>query len=76
MAQEAFMMWDGIQASWKQLRDKFALGSFRLSDTDRERLDVIGTEIWRVGQRDDLRPAAFHPDQRERRSEFSLHIGC
>jgi hypothetical protein len=76
MAQEAFMMWNGIVASWKQLKDKFALRSFRFFGSDREHFDVTGTEIWRIGQRDDLRPSAFHPDERARRSEFSLHIGC
>jgi hypothetical protein len=70
MAQEAFMKWRRIEASWVELKDKFALWPFRLSKDDR------GAEMSRVSQSDDSQPAAFHPDDRGRRSEFSLHIGC
>ena len=76
MAQEAFMKWSRIEASWVQLKDKFALWPFRLSDDDRESFGLIGAEISRISQTDDSQPPAFHPDDRGRRSEFSLHIGC
>ena len=76
MAQEAFMLWTLIEASWKQLKDKFAFWPFRLSDDDSEGFGLIGAEISRVSQSDESQPAAFHPDDRGRRSEFSLHIGC
>ena len=75
MAQEAIMKWSQIEASWKQLKDKFAFWPFRLSGDDSESFHLIGPEISRVGQSDELPPAAFHPDDRGRGSEFSLHIG-
>ncbi len=76
MAQEAIMKWSQIEASWMQLKDKFAFWPFRLSDDDSESFGLIGVEISRVSQSDEPQPAAFHPDDRGRRSEFSLHIGC
>ncbi|MGO9400936.1 MAG: hypothetical protein ACLP19_24295 [Xanthobacteraceae bacterium] len=76
MAQEAILKWSRIEASWKQLKDKFAFRPFRLPDDDSESFGLIGAEISRVGQSDELQPPAFHPDDRGRGSEFSLHIGC
>ena len=76
MAQEAFMKWNRIEASWKQLKDTFAFRSFGLSDDVSQRLDFIGGEISSVGEGDESHPAAFRPDDREMRNEFSLHIGC
>ncbi|RBP18350.1 hypothetical protein DFR50_101295 [Roseiarcus fermentans] len=70
------MMWKAIEASWKRFRTAFALTSFGAPDSDRAGLDVVGTDLWRVGQRDDTQPEAYHPDERARRSEFSQHIGC
>jgi hypothetical protein len=32
MAQEAFMNWDQIQVSWKQLKEKFVFQWFRVTD--------------------------------------------
>lgn len=75
-AQEAFMMWAQIEASWTQLKDKFALMPFRLSADGYESLDPIRAERSRVGQSDELQPATFRPDERGMRSAFSLHIGC
>jgi len=76
MAQEAIMNWHRIEASWKNLKDKFAFRPFRSPDDDRESSGLTGAEISRVGQSDELQPAPFHPDDRGRGSEFSLHIGC
>ncbi len=76
MAQEAIMKWSQIEASWMLLKDKFSFWPFRLSDDDSESFGLIGVEISRVSQSDEPQPAAFHPDDRGRRSEFSLHIGC
>ena len=59
-----------------QLKDKFAFWSFRLSHDDSESFGLIGAEISRVSQSDESHRTAFHPDERGRRSEFSLHIGC
>lgn len=69
------MIWYGFAARWKRLGETFVLRSSRSSGSDRARLDVIGTDTGRVGQSDGLPPAAFRPDERARRSEFSLHIG-
>ena len=75
MAQEAFMKWDQIQVSWKQLKEKFVLQWFRVTDDYGKSLELIGAEMsW--DDRSDAQPAAFHPDDRGKRSEFSLHIGC
>ena len=75
MAQEAFMNWDQIQVSWKQLKEKFVLQWFRVTDDNGKSLELIGAEMsW--DDRSDAQSAAFHPDDRGKRSEFSLHIGC
>ncbi len=73
-AQEAFMNWDQIQASWKQLKEKFVLQWFRVTDDNGKGLQLIGAEMSR-DDRSVTQPAAFRPDDREKRSEFSLHIG-
>ncbi len=74
MAQEAFMNWDQIQVSWKQLKQKFVFQWFRTTG-DGNRVELIGAEMSRDSQSDE-QPTAFHPDDRNKRSEFSLHIGC
>jgi hypothetical protein len=76
MVQEAFMKWTRIEMNWRRLKDKIVFRGFRLSDGDSQRFDLIGAEISRVGQSDGSQPATFRPDDRGRRSEFSLHIGC
>jgi hypothetical protein len=75
MAQEAFMKWDQIQVSWKQLKEKIALQWFRMTDDSGKGLEPIGAETSSDG-RSDTQPTAFHPDDHGKRSEFSLHIGC
>ena len=69
------MDWDQIQASWNQLKEKFVLQRFRMTDDNGKGLQLIGAEMSR-DNRSVTQPAAFHPDYREKRSEFSLHIGC
>ena len=75
MAQEAFMRWDQIEMSWKQLKET-VFHWFRAIDDNGVRFDLIGAEISRDGQSSDAQPTAFYPDDRAKRSEFSLHIGC
>jgi hypothetical protein len=75
MAQEAFMKWDRIQVSWKRLKEKFVLQWFGVINDNGKGLELIGVDMSWVGQ-SDAEPTAFHPDDREKRSEFSLHIGC
>jgi hypothetical protein len=75
MTQEAFTNWDQIRVSWKQLKDKFVFQWFRAPDDSGKGLELIGPQISSDGQ-SDAQPTAFHPDDRGKRSEFSLHIGC
>jgi hypothetical protein len=75
MAQEAFMNWDQIQVSWNQLKDKYVRQRFGVNGDSGKRLGPIGTEISSAGQ-SNAQPTAFHPDDRGKRAEFSLHIGC
>ncbi len=75
MAQEAFMKWDQIQVSWKQIKDKFVLQWFRVNDDNGKSLELTGAKMsW--DDQSDAQPTTFHPDDRGKRSEFSLHIGC
>ncbi len=76
MAQEVFMKWTRIEMNWTRLKDKIIFRGFRLSHGDSHRSDLIGAKISGGGQGDQSQPAAFRPDDRGRRSEFSLHIGC
>ena len=68
------MNWDQIQVSWKQLKGKFVLQWFRVTDDNGKGLELIDAEMSRDGQ-SDAQPMAFRPDDHRRRSEFSLHIG-
>ncbi len=70
------MKWGRIEINWRLLKHKIVFRGFRLSDGDSQLFERIGAGISRVGQSDQSQPAAFHPDDRGRRSEFSLHIGC
>ena len=69
------MKWERIRVSWKQLEKKFVLWWFRVTDDNGKGLELIGAEMPWDGQ-SDAQPTAFHPDDRGKRSEFSLHIGC
>ncbi len=68
------MKWNRIEVSWTRLKDKFSFGPFWSSDGDTEDYDLIDAEIPTVGRIDEGRPVAFRPDDRGKRSEFSLHI--
>jgi hypothetical protein len=68
------MIWDLIQVSWKQLKEKFVFQWFRVTDDNVEGLQLIGAEMLRDSQTE-AQSMAFRPDDREKRSEFSLHIG-
>jgi uncharacterized protein YjbJ (UPF0337 family) len=47
MKQEAFMNWEQIEASWKQLKDKIVFRWGRLTDDNGKRVDLIGAETSR-----------------------------
>ena len=69
------MKWDRLQLSWKQLIEKSVLHWLRVKVDDGNSLELMGAEMsW--DDRSDAQPTAFHPDDRGKRSEFSLHIGC
>ena len=69
------MNWDRIQESWKQLKEKLVLQWFRVTYDNGKGLQLIGAEM-SGDDRSLTQPAAFRPDDRGTRSEFSLHIGC
>ncbi len=66
---------DQIQGSWKQLKGKIVFERFRAMDDNGRGLPLSTAKISRHGQ-SDAQPKAFHPDDRAKQSEFSLHIGC
>jgi hypothetical protein len=69
------MNWDRIQGSWKQLKGKTVFERFRAMDDNGKGPQLSTAKISRHGQ-SDMQPTAFRPDDRAKRSEFSLHIGC
>jgi hypothetical protein len=75
MAQEAFMKWDQIQVSWNQLKDKYVRQWSKATGDSGKDLGLIGAEKSSGGQ-SGARPTAFRADDRGKRAEFSLHIGC
>jgi hypothetical protein len=75
MAQEAFINWDQIQVSWNQLKDKYVRQWFRVKGDSGKRLGLIGADISSAGQ-SNAQPTAFHPYDRGKRPEFSLHMDC
>jgi len=75
MAQEACMNWDQIQVGWKHLNGKFAFQRFRAMDNNGKGLELSSAKMSRGGQ-SDAQPTDFRPDDRAKRNEFSLHIGC
>ena len=70
------MNWDQIVATWKQLKDKIGFRWGRPSGDNGKRVELTaaGMSPARDSREDQTRP--FRPDDRERRSEFSQHIGC
>ena len=65
---------DQIQVSWKQLKEKFALRRFRVTDDNGKGLELIGAETASEGH-GDRQPRAYRPDDREKRSEFGCTLG-
>jgi len=62
------------QSGLEQLKEKFVFQWFRVTDDNYKGPERIGAEMSRDGQSDG-QPKAFRPDDRQKRSEFSLHIG-
>jgi len=70
MKQKAFMSWDRIVRSWRQLKDGIVFQCCRLADDMGTQIDLIGAEMSSDGQSGDAQTTAFRPDDRGRRSEF------
>jgi hypothetical protein len=64
------MDWAQFATMWEQLEKKIASRRVRISD-DRKIAETLKT-----AQRSDNQPRPFRPDYREKRHEFSQHIGC
>ena len=69
------MNWDQIQVSWKQLKGKFVFQRFKAISDNGKGLELSSVKMSRGGQ-SNAQPTDFRPDDRAKRSEFSLHIGC
>jgi hypothetical protein len=63
------MHWAQLVAFWKELKEKVALHKLRIAD-DRKIAETL-----KSAQTSDER-VPFRPDDREKRHEFSQHIGC
>jgi hypothetical protein len=70
------MNWHRVEASWKQLKEKSVFHWERLRLDDRNRVSLLGSDASREGQSTGNQTTVLRPDDRVRRSEFSLHIGC
>jgi hypothetical protein len=64
------MNWAQFATIWKQLNEKIALRRVMLND------DGKIAQTLKSVQRADDRMSPFGPDDREKRHEFSQHIGC
>jgi hypothetical protein len=69
------MNWDQLQVSWRQLKGEFVFQRFRTMDNNGKGPQLSTAKMSRYGQ-SDAQPTAFRPDDRAKRNEFSLHIGC
>ena len=67
------MNWDILKLILKRLTETFGFHRVR-SDEFRDRL--INAETSRSDQGTDQRSTPYRPDFREKRHEFSQHIGC
>ena len=64
------MDWAQFILTWRKLMEKIAFRRVRIAD------DRNIAETLKSAQRRDDQAAPFRPDYRERRHEFSQHIGC
>lgn len=63
------MNWAQFILTWRQLKGKIAFQRIRITD------DRKVAETLKSAQRSDDQTAPFQPDNREKRHEFSQHIG-
>ena len=64
------MNWVQFVTIWKQPKGKMALHRVRIAE-DRKIAETL-----KSAQRSDDQARPFRPDNREKRHEFSQHIGC
>ena len=64
------MNWVQFILFWKELKEKIALRKVKISDERKI------AETLKSAQRSYYQTAPFRPDYREKRHEFSQHIGC
>ena len=70
------MNWEQIVASWKQLKDKIVFQWGKLFSDNGKRIEMPAAEMSPDGERREEQTRPYRPDDRERRNEFSQHIGC
>jgi hypothetical protein len=64
------MDWAQFATMWKQPKEKIASLTIRISD-DRKIAETL-----KSAQKSEDHARPFRPDNREKRHEFSQHIGC
>ena len=64
------MKWAQFILTWKPLKEKIVLRRVRISDEGKI------AETLRSARRSYYQTEPFRPDYREKRHEFSQHIGC
>jgi hypothetical protein len=70
-------MWDRLKASAKHLSEKAVFLRIRLIADSHKHADLTDSERMRGNSHDRPTQAmAFHPDDHDKRDEYSLHIGC
>jgi len=70
-------MWDRLTASATHLSEKTVFLRIRLIGDNRRRSNLIDSERMPGNGQDRATQAmAYHPDNRNKRDEYSLHIGC
>ncbi len=69
------MNWDQVQVTWKQFKEELFFQRFGVTEDTRKGLEPSSAKMSRHDQ-SDAQPTDFRPDDRARRSEFSLHISC
>ena len=69
-------MWDRLKASAKHLSEKTVFLRIRLIGDSCKRADLTESERMPGNSQDRATQATFHPDDHDKRNEYSLHIGC
>ncbi len=68
------MNWEQVRMTLKQLKE-FVFQRFGVAHDSGKGLELSSATMPTHNQ-NEAQPTAFRPDDRAKRSEFSLHIGC